>query len=216
MAKWTLREYINALREKIDEVGSTDYFKDNELTHYLNAGIHDMAHELQIEEYATLPIDTISFIDFKEVFVTSTEKLKQIQSRSHNFLNIRAIYIDGKKVKIGTLDSKKLYPDEHTAYIWGEKLYFTKAQSGTLEIFYYRTPGELVNDTDNTDVPDIYQHVPVIYAMAQCRRKDENEQAFAATMLDYNQAKTKMAMELANKSNDGYSYIQIEDYGSDM
>lgn len=214
MAKWTLRNYIDALREKIDEVGSTDYFKDNELTRYINAGINDMANELQIEDMKILALDNIISLDFKEVFVSDTEKTKQIQDRNTDILRIKTIFVDGKSVPVGTLDDKSKGTD--CAYLWSKKLNFVLPKSGTAEIFYYRIPRELINDTDTTDVPEIYQQVPLIYALAQCRRKDENENDYRSALNDYQNTKQEMAYEIANRDNDGYSYIQINEYGGDM
>lgn len=213
MAKWTLREYISALRERIDEVGSTDYFTDKELTGYINAAINDMAKELRVEDYKSIKLVEVNTFDYKEVFITETEKVKPIQDRNHDFFMLKGIFIDRQPLPIGTIEDKMR--GKEVAIIWGGKIQFTTPKTGDMEVFYFRRPRPLVNTTDTTDVPELYQHIPLIYAVAQCRRKDENEADYNSTIQDYNLAKLEMEQEVLNIESDNIGTINITNYGWD-
>lgn len=206
MPKWTLSQYIDALREKIDEVGSTDYFKNEELTRYLNAAINDMATELQIEDSKTLTgLVDVTSIDYKEIFVSTSEKTKPIQDRNHNFLQVRSVYVNNKRIPLGTLEDREKGLD--VAYLWGEKIRFVIPKTGDVEVFYYRKPRTLVNTTDTTDVPERFQHVPLEFAMAECRRKDEEEGQYNNIMNSYREKKAEMEYEIASKESEGNDRI---------
>jgi hypothetical protein len=211
LTKWTLDDFIRSLREKLDEVGSTDYFTDSELTKYINQAVFDLTGVLKLQDSKTLTIDNISTIDFKEIFVTDSEKTKAIQDRQHNFFNIEQVFVNGIEVPVGTLNDKSTGAD--VSYIWGEKLRFTIPKTGLLEAYYYRLPKAMLNSNDTSDVPEKYQHIPLIYAMAQCRRKDEDENQYSTVMNSYMLEKNQMQDELNERDNDGVYYVQIKRYG---
>jgi hypothetical protein len=199
MAKWTLKDYINALKIKLDEVGGS-YYSDSELTMYINSGIANMADELQIEDLKVLDLEGISFIDFKEIFITPAEATKPIQERSHDFAEIRAIFIDGGPITLTRLEKRQ--NGGNTAYIWGDKIYFTSEQTGRLEVFYHRLPRMMTSITDTTDVPEQYQTIPLLYAMAQCRQKDEELGQDNYFMQQFTAAKEAMSESISENETD--------------
>lgn len=210
MAKWTLTRYLTVLRQKIDEVGSTDLFTDEELTAYINAGINDMALELRVEEMKELSdLETVQAIDFKEVFVSESERTKPIADRTHDLLQIKSIFHNGYEMTLGYVDER--HSGKDIAYVWANKVRFTVPKSGTLEFFYYRKPKTLVNLTDTTDIPEQYQHIVLEYAVAECKRKDGEEAQYNNVMQSYYEKKGEMEMEMENRFSEGNHYIAIID-----
>jgi hypothetical protein len=217
MAKWTLDKYIKSLRDRLDEP-ETDFFDDEELTRYINHGIHNMAHELQVEDVRTfvltgeqvLPIENVC-----PILNTSTTPPTPITGE-HDFLQVRLMMIDGVVIPYGKLEDLRNGRD--VVVIWGNNFRFSEPKTGNLELYYIRKPKNLVALTDTTDVPELYQEIPLMYAQAQCYKKDgELEQAQVA-MNEFEERKTEMRQELDNRESDANGNIVNITYfsGGDM
>lgn len=209
MAKWTLSEFIKKLRAKIDEPG-TDYFSDDELTTYLNMGVKDMAQELELECYNSISITNTKIVNFYDVFFNPIDLNKTPSARTHNFLQMTALFINGTLLPLGTLGDSVRGKDCY--YLWNKQIHFTTEKTGTLEVYYVKLPSDMVSLTDTCDIPEIYQHILLDFAAAECKEKDADPQADQFRS-KYEGKKQEMKQELHDKEYDMEQVISITDYG---
>lgn len=168
--KWSLDMYLLNTRERLDEVGAKDFYKDDELTRYLNQAINNMTKELRLEEVISIPLNGELELAFEDLFVSPSDLLLPIEERTHNFFQLKAVFINGTFIPMGTVKNKGDY--RQVCYLWKNKVCFTQSQVGNLELFYLRKPSNLVNLVDTCDVPELYQHVPVSFVLARALEKD--------------------------------------------
>lgn len=181
MAKWTLREMINNVRKRIDD-DSQDFISDAEIKDYLNVGIFDIANQLQIET----------------IYEETLESPIQSLDLPEDFLQYRILYINGQMVTLGSLEDRK--SSNNLCYIWNNKLFFTKEQNGLVEFFYFKKPTALVADQDVCpELPEQHQVLPILYAFARCKEKDEEMGQAMALRDQYLQMRAEMISEVHNK-----------------
>lgn len=118
------------------------------LLSWLNQGLADLTPVLRIAERATAGI-----IAGKSEYALPS-----------NFYDIRQIRFLSENAPLSELS-----PDNFTSKgykIWGKALLLqpTPNKDDTLEMWYYRTPSALVNDSDVPEVPEPFQHLLVWYA----------------------------------------------------
>ena len=193
--KWNLETFLYSIRERLDEVGSKDVYTDMELTRYLNAAINDMAHELRLEEVATVEAAAQKDFDFRDIFVTEEDLALSMPERDQRMLQIQLILLNNTIVPLTTIKNRDT-TGVLSAYTWGNKLYLTQEATGTLEIFYLRKPVSLVNMTDSSEVPELYQHIPTTYVLARCMEKDGEMGQAAEYDRKYMEQKYEMADEI--------------------
>jgi hypothetical protein len=197
--KWTLADYRYALRLKLDELES-DFYTDDELNNYINEAIGDMAVELQIEETKTVQLNDQNSIDYSDLFVDANGEV--------NILQLKGVFIDGLKLPQGRLEDK--YREIMIFTLFGNKMLFGQKITGTLDVYYHRMPAYMENDTDTTDVPVQYQAIPLLYAMAECKRKEADENLSDGIMMNYMRLKAEMQQEIEQKdTNDFQQSVNI-------
>lgn len=193
MAKWTLQKYIESLRDRLDE-DTQDFFTDGELIDYINAGVWNLALEMNLEEIARLvSVDGLS-VDLPE-----------------DFLALKGCFVDGQRVIVGTISDRDSSND--VAYIYGKTLYFNRPRPNkTVELFYVRKPVVMSERSDTCDLEEAHQTIPLFYAMARAKEKDEELGLSQALMNQFNEFKYEMVQEIQNRhSFEGVHFVPMYD-----
>lgn len=100
-------------------------------------------------------------------------------------------------------------------YLWGRILHLNpwpeSAGSGNIDIWYIKSPAELVDDTDVTELPANCHEDMVKYALALCKEVDDDYNAVANIRSEYELRLTSSTQE----ANDPYedSYPAVRDIG---
>lgn len=211
MSRWTLREYVKQLRVRLDEPDQ-DLFTDDELITYINEGIKELSFDLKKEMTGTKALTDRKFVDFREVFVTSDQKaISEYEQREHNFLQLRSVYIGDEKLIERT--PEQIERGEKGFYIWGETIVFDQKYSGELIVLYIGLPQPMVALTDKTPLPQRFQHIPLEYAIAKAKQKDEEYGLYSFALDQFRQMKFDMKLQIERQNNStGTSTINTNDY----
>lgn len=191
MAKWKYEDFLKSLRNRLDEE-TADYLKDDELIDYLNAGILNVSRDLKLESYETQNVTGITRVTLPS-----------------DFEQVKKIFVEGKEIPLGNLEDKGKSKDVY--YIWGNEIHFTKEQTGEYELFYHKRSKTLSLPGDETDIPEPYQTLPLFYAMARCKEKDEELGLARALMEQFNALKWEMIEERAETTDTTGIYFLRDD-----
>jgi hypothetical protein len=211
MAKWTLSDFIEQARTRLDEYDE-ETFSDIELTDYLNEAIQKMGIALKKETISVITINSKQIVDFREIFVSDSQKLiTDYTQRTHQFLQLHSLYLNGTKLDVIT--SEEALSGKEGFYFFGDSINFNSAKTGELRALYIKQPAFLSNSTDVSDVPDMYQQIPLGYMIAKAKQKDEEYGLYDYELNRFESDVNKMESEINQRDNaTGISTITISDY----
>lgn len=211
MAKWTLSDFIEQARTRLDEYDE-ETFSDAELTDYLNEAIQKMGIALKKETISVITINSKQMVDFREIFVSDSQKLiTDYTQRTHQFLQLHSLYLNGSKLDVIT--SEEALTGKEGFYFFGDSINFNSAKTGELRALYIKQPAFLSNSTDVSDVPDMYQQIPLGYMIAKAKQKDEEYGLYDYELNRFESDVNRMESEINQRDNaTGISTITISDY----
>lgn len=231
MAKWTLSDFISNLRQKIDDQGE-DTYTDDELTMYINSGVFDLSRAIQNKGYAVMPLRSTSTVDLLgPVYIIdptsgyipapfTPDPSDPTKLTPPPFIGdldqLQGVYIDGTKIAYGTVADKMSQRDIVT--LWGDKMMFGRAKTGTLEVFYTTRAKPMVADTDTCIIPEQYQWIVLDFAEYECKRKDGDEGQAMSILSDYERKKMMVQDQMNDLEIDdepGYVSIKYFEWGSE-
>lgn len=176
----TLGQLRNLVRVRLDEATATAW-SDAEINGWINEGIRDLARRsetLQVsssilvsegvaEYFAPAELSRIYRAEFQATGDTSIYPLTY-----RDFNNMDAVWWTAKNTTQST-------PELFT--LWGYPpslkviLYPKPSRAGTLTLYYYRVPVDLVSDSDPVPVPTGWDDLIVEYATYLALRRDRDE-----------------------------------------
>lgn len=197
--KWTLEQYLQAIRERLDETEDKEYYKDTELTRYLNTAILDLTDALQLKDIKIIPPMN------KDRF-----KISDVFTKDDRFCSIEFLMIDGQIVPIKDIQTAKY---EYTAYQYGDWVVFPYVVNSPIECYYLKYPKPLVDLQDTTDIPERFQHVPIDLVIAFCKEKDEEWEQAQQARIHYEQKKIEMKHELEKaETQQQFEAVVVDNY----
>lgn len=196
----TLIDAITKVRSLIDESSSV-FWEDDEITRWLNEGQNDIARRSECLRDSS----TVSVTAGTQEYSAPTDMVRIT------------------RVTYAPTGSNQIYPltyrDMHSAdAIWGTMqattdgtpaiwtswgfppsltitLFPTPTQDGNINVFYYRLPSTLAQDSDTIEVPGGWEDLVVEYAIMLALRKDGDprwQEAFTAYTNHFNSLMEKV------------------------
>lgn len=179
----TLVNIRTDVRARLDEAGTGRFWLDSELNQWINAGVRDVARKSEtIQSFNTtinavpnqakysLPQDVIR-VNRIEYVPTGTNQNYPIQPSTYQEMD----QIWG----INQLSQTMSYPYNYV--LWGfppnlvVQFYPVPASAGVFNLFYYRVPHLLVNDTDIVEIPEGWDDLVSLYCEFTAKRKDKDQ-----------------------------------------
>lgn len=190
--KWKLSDYIYKVRKRLEEFES-DYYSDVEIMDYVNEGIGELREALNLEESLTAYVS-----DSNEIVLPD------------DIYKIRVVFLDDQRVDYVTVNERT--QARKSCYVYGGTLYFSQKQTGKVEVFYLRYPTVMEDTSEESDVPVVYQNLPVLYAVARCFEKDKNEDNANYYFGQFEDKKQKMLNDNRDKFDHlGVTYVRNDD-----
>lgn len=169
----TLNELTEAVRSQTNELDH-DFIRPNDITRWLNDAQKDLTDILQLETSVTIPL----------VESQDTYKIPE------NLNRLVRVEVDRSLYQQKSISDFKDNLQDRTYAVWGERIFLNPVPSkGSLEIFYYKKPKELIKLEDKTEIDSNHDELLIIYAIAQCYHKGQEFQQHDAYMGKYNERK---------------------------
>lgn len=162
--------------------GDTDalQFADTDLVRWINNGARECAIDNNLlQKKAT-----------QNTVINQTAYLLPV-----DILKLHSVKVGGEKIPIVSFeeaDSRGFDPDSPAGrpqygYIWAGNLEILPKPSMayTLEVYYTRTPVDVVDGTSNIDLPEAYQVRLVDYCLAQVAQQDDDMNRYAMKMEEF-------------------------------
>lgn len=172
----TLGDLRDDLRARLDEV-TARFWTDKELNRWLNEGALEIARRGECladsttatiaasSGTAALPID--GFRLHRAEFTNDLGvTVYPLEFRDPNEMDQFWINRTQQQYRPSFLVPEGYPPN------WTASLYPIPASSGTLTVYYYRTPAQALADTDQLDLPSGWEDLAVLYASYVALRKD--------------------------------------------
>jgi hypothetical protein len=189
------------------------FWADSDIGEYINSGIHAMCESKGLEDVKRivisddnrmgLPDETkiIEGIYLWEIDakLTLVETAPAAPTDGDYYVkpSTMVFYTYSSTTGLWTVDTsitrKNLWTDGKVKEIKDNYIELTESLSGLLEIYIYRFPVGLVNDSDEMELPDAYCQGVLAYAKAQAFLKDDNFPQYDRQMSEF--ARIRLAWE---------------------
>lgn len=211
----SLSTALTYLSTKLDDINNQRW-TTTELTQYLNEGQNDVVRRTEtLENLVQQSIVTGVQKYLAPADMNRIHKVEFVPSGNQQTwpLQFREIL---------TMDSVwGIYQNQPSSFcqyysLWGQPplcqiiLYPTPGQSGSLNIWYYRRPVQLVQTTDKVDVPEGYADLVITYAEYVALRKDADPRWSDAKSIYEDKLsemieKTRLHADAANTFDTGFT-----------
>lgn len=177
----TLGDLRDDLRARLDEE-TVRFWTDKELNRWLNEGALDIARRgeclpdtttaaIGASSGTAVPLPTGGFRLHRAEFTNDAGvTVYPLEFRDPNEMDefwtnrTQQNYRPAFLVPVG-------YPPN-----WTASLYPIPSSSGTLTVYFYRVPTQMLNDTDQVDLPSGWEDLSILYASYVALRKDGSPQ----------------------------------------
>lgn len=177
----TLLALRTDVRSRLDE-SSARFWTDSELNNWINEGLRDVSRQSEtIQSFNT----TITAVANQAKYampqdVIRVHRIEFVPSGATQTYPVQpSTYQEMDQVwGINQLSQTMSYPYNYV--LWGfppnltVQFYPVPATPGTFNIFYYRLPHTLTNDTDIAEIPEGWHDLVALYCEFVARRKDKD------------------------------------------
>lgn len=196
MPSYTLNQMIDAVRSQTNELDH-EFIKQADIKRWLNDAQDNITDFLKIEEKTT-------------VLLVEAQEDYDIPADINKFIRVD---VDGKKYSFKGLDTFNDDPAGNIYTAWENKIYLypvpdAAAAGDALNIYYYRKPARLDESSDKTDIDEKYDELLILYAIARCYQKAQEDMKFKSVMEEYEGRKA--AMFVAQDKHERTSYLRQE------
>jgi len=197
--KWTLEQFLVAIRERIDESEDKEFIRDAELIRYLNIAILDLTEALSLRGIKKIAAPNTDEIDLDTIFV-----------EEDRFARLDKVFVNEELKTLTTVEQSKI---DNLPYQYGNLVIFPEPVGQEMELYYIKSPKTLVNMQDTTDIQERFQHIPIDLCIALCKEKDEEFGMAQQARAHYEENKFMMqrAREGIETQND-YKTVTINNY----
>jgi len=198
-------EMVTAVRDEIDEP-TEGFIKNTEIYRWLNKAVKECTRAAKVQGGPQ---------EFDTVIGTADYAL------ASDFLMARRVEVNGKKIEPGNLDDRATatvnsstpngFPSFY--WTWAGRIYFDCPLDAVypVKIWYYKKGIDLATDESEPLFDDEYHDLPVLYAVAQAKRKD-NDPSYSTYKDDYTAGKNQMIAEIGQEdSEQAESFPIVED-----
>ncbi len=217
----TLSEVRLEVRDAIDEVEPGQFWTDAQLNVWINEGCRDIARRSEsIQSFITSI--TVNVGQATYPLPSNVIRLHRVQFRptgsQQTYKMMLTTYEEMDQVWGIQQDIQSSYPT--FAMMWGTsgntsadaqlllRVYPVPANPGTLEVFYYRLPTPLVNDTDVVEVPAGWHDLISAYCIYKALRKDRDP-TWQDAKAEYEE-KMQYLIDVTRELHDAGRYISTE------
>jgi hypothetical protein len=174
---------ISDVRSRLDEV-TPRFWQDTELTNWINEGLRDISRRTETIQSFWQAINTSPNIAKYPLppDVIRIHRLEFVPAGTNVTYPIQASTYQEMDQVWGINQQSQTMSYPYNYVLWGfppnlmMQLYPVPAQSGTLNLFYYRLPALLINPTDIAEIPEGWHDLIAIYCEVVARRKDKDDQ----------------------------------------
>lgn len=156
----------------------------------------DLRTEMETEDYATTPgTSTLTLPD---------DFARVISLRDTDFADALA------PIELRDFDDAGPASGRPTSYVVTGatvNLYPTPDAAYTLSLRYYKLPATMVDDTDEPELPEHYQHLLVRYALIRCFQRENDYQAASYWREEFNNDLMKLRGEAQYDLHDGPTQV---------
>lgn len=192
------------------------FWTDSELTYWLQEGVRDFSSKsLMVEAvgYITLATDKLVYTSSDEAFLSNViEPYAAIyDDGSHNWKGLLKVHPRqmGHLLKAQAGDPLYYCLHNRTIYIWPLTTYTIVVAGGRVKILYAK------ETQDITDLNDEYQHIPLIYACAKAKEKDQKFQEANALMSQYIMLTNFERADKHGREEDSYDMFRVRSTGGE-
>lgn len=177
----TLVQLRTDVRSHLDEI-TARFWSDTELNRWINEACVDMARRTETLQNFNTNMKTYPGQAKYPMpkHIIRIHRLEFVPFNSTNVYTVTASTYQELDQYWGiTQQSQMSYPYYYC--LWGTpginltiQLYPVPSQAGTLNVFYYRLPITMVNDTDTAEIPSGWDDMVVLYCEYVAKRKDKD------------------------------------------
>jgi len=192
------------------------FWTDSELTYWLQEGVRDFSSKsLMVEAvgYITLATDKLVYTSSDESFLANViEPYAAIyDDGSHNWKGLLKVHPRqmGHLLKAQAGDPLYYCLHARSIYIWPLTTAAIVTAGGMVKILYAEETGDI------TDLTDELQHIPLIYACAKAKEKDQKFQEANALMSQYIMLTNFERADKHGREEDSYDMFRVRSTGGE-
>src|SRR5215471_1365001 len=179
----TLGALRQDVRNRLDE-STSRFWTDSELNTWINEGCRDVSRRTETIQSFNTSLSTTQSVG-KYLVPPDVIRIHRVEYKPFGTTNIYPVQASTYQEMDQVWGINQLSQTMSYAYnyvLWGfppnlkMQLYPVPASTGdTIQIFYYRLPRNLVNDTDIVEIPEGWWDLVPLYCEYVARRKDKDE-----------------------------------------
>lgn len=179
-----LSQLINEVNKDID-----DSMPDQDIIGWLNRGLDDITPIARVEGKKVTDVSPLNAYELPEDLYEMVHLT--VDDQTYESVSLRDKTMRGYK-------------------IWGNVLSLNPAaESGLIELYYYKQLNHLVNSEDVPGIPSQFHDLLVLYAVAHTQFADEEPERQRDAMMRYNQRKLEYEAYVLGKQDIGFQIIDV-------